>query len=370
MRNKGITLVALVITIIVLLILSGVTISALSGENGIITNAIKAKEQINESNFEENVNLVLSELKLNKNKNVQKFLEGKFEIVEPLIDEKIFKVREGLNEKIISSEGNIVEVASINENYVGFYADFDGTDGQPDGKPDGIIFADLAKEQIGEWGNNGKGNFKITADKEKNFKKYYISNENYRESGITNKDGKIKGKILSILDKGQNKQDRFYIMDLEDLREKEDEKSRSYPGSHFWYKNAEGKMSNYKTDTSTNFGTGKANTNNMINIWSKNVYGDSISILNNEYKMDMWGLSQLKSKVEKGWFIPSKEEWCVFAENLGINLKNYTEYKLNNWYWSSSQDNLQNAWLTSFVDGCIKEYHVGDFNYVRLATTF
>ena len=44
MRNKGITLVALVITIIVLLILSGVTISALSGENGIITNAIKAKK--------------------------------------------------------------------------------------------------------------------------------------------------------------------------------------------------------------------------------------------------------------------------------------------------------------------------------------
>ena len=33
-KNKGITLIALVITIIVLLILAGVTISALSGDNG------------------------------------------------------------------------------------------------------------------------------------------------------------------------------------------------------------------------------------------------------------------------------------------------------------------------------------------------
>ena len=40
-KQKGITLVALVITIIVLLLLAGVTISLLVGENGIIT---KAKE--------------------------------------------------------------------------------------------------------------------------------------------------------------------------------------------------------------------------------------------------------------------------------------------------------------------------------------
>ena len=38
-NQKGITLVALVITIIVLLILAGVTIAALSGENGILTRS-------------------------------------------------------------------------------------------------------------------------------------------------------------------------------------------------------------------------------------------------------------------------------------------------------------------------------------------
>ena len=37
--NKGITLIALVITIIVLLILAGVTIATLTGDNGILTKA-------------------------------------------------------------------------------------------------------------------------------------------------------------------------------------------------------------------------------------------------------------------------------------------------------------------------------------------
>ena len=44
-KEKGITLIALVITIIVLLILAGVTIAALSGDNGILQRASEAKEQ-------------------------------------------------------------------------------------------------------------------------------------------------------------------------------------------------------------------------------------------------------------------------------------------------------------------------------------
>ena len=51
--NKGITLIALVITIIVLLILAGVTIAALSGDNGILKRATEAKEQTNQKNDEE-----------------------------------------------------------------------------------------------------------------------------------------------------------------------------------------------------------------------------------------------------------------------------------------------------------------------------
>lgn len=42
---KGITLIALVITIIVLLILAGVTIATLTGDNGILKQADKAKQR-------------------------------------------------------------------------------------------------------------------------------------------------------------------------------------------------------------------------------------------------------------------------------------------------------------------------------------
>ena len=46
LKNKnGITLIALVVTIVVLLILAGVSISMLTGENGIIKQAQEAKEK-------------------------------------------------------------------------------------------------------------------------------------------------------------------------------------------------------------------------------------------------------------------------------------------------------------------------------------
>ena len=45
MRSKGITLIALVITIIVLLILAGVSIATLTGNNGILTRANEAKTE-------------------------------------------------------------------------------------------------------------------------------------------------------------------------------------------------------------------------------------------------------------------------------------------------------------------------------------
>ena len=43
-KEKGITLIALVITIIVLLILAGVTVATLTGDNGLLTKTNEAKE--------------------------------------------------------------------------------------------------------------------------------------------------------------------------------------------------------------------------------------------------------------------------------------------------------------------------------------
>ena len=65
-KEKGITLIALVVTIVVLLILAGVSISMLTGENGIITQAQEAKEETSYEGAREKLNLILTDLQAEK----------------------------------------------------------------------------------------------------------------------------------------------------------------------------------------------------------------------------------------------------------------------------------------------------------------
>ena len=71
-KNKGITLIALVITIVVLLILAGITISTLTGENGIFTQANRAKLMTKFSEYNEELELY----KQSKRMEDKEFLEG------------------------------------------------------------------------------------------------------------------------------------------------------------------------------------------------------------------------------------------------------------------------------------------------------
>lgn len=64
--RKGITLIALVITIIVLLILAGVSIATLTGENGVLTKTTKAKEATNKEEAKEQLGLILTDLQMDK----------------------------------------------------------------------------------------------------------------------------------------------------------------------------------------------------------------------------------------------------------------------------------------------------------------
>ena len=63
-RNEGITLIALVITIIVLLILAGVTIATLTGDNGILTKATEAKDEQADATVKEAIALLWNEYQL------------------------------------------------------------------------------------------------------------------------------------------------------------------------------------------------------------------------------------------------------------------------------------------------------------------
>ena len=63
-KNEGITLIALVITIIVLLILAGVTIAMLMGDNGILTKATEAKDEQADGTVKEAIALLWNEYQL------------------------------------------------------------------------------------------------------------------------------------------------------------------------------------------------------------------------------------------------------------------------------------------------------------------
>ena len=69
--EKAITLISLVVTIIVLLILAGISISMLSGDNGILQKATQSKEKTERAEIVENAKLdILAKLSEKKGKNL------------------------------------------------------------------------------------------------------------------------------------------------------------------------------------------------------------------------------------------------------------------------------------------------------------
>lgn len=98
-NSKGITLIALVITIIVLLILAGVSIATLMGEGGILSKATKAKTNTEEAQIIEEVNLAVTEIRMEElhegkkfsNKEFSEQLSDKLEgvVIGEITDEKI-----------------------------------------------------------------------------------------------------------------------------------------------------------------------------------------------------------------------------------------------------------------------------------------
>ena len=74
-NTKGITLIALVVTIIVLLILAGVSIAMLTGNNGILTQGKRAKEEQAHAAVKEGIMLLYNEYKTKQEVNASKVQE-------------------------------------------------------------------------------------------------------------------------------------------------------------------------------------------------------------------------------------------------------------------------------------------------------
>ena len=105
-QNKAITLIALVITIIVLLILAGVTISTLTGDNGLLQKVNEAKIATEEAKLEEEVQLALAEYDVDKHTNPQANLENNLK--------SIFERMHGTGNIIVSKSGKNYKVSVKN----------------------------------------------------------------------------------------------------------------------------------------------------------------------------------------------------------------------------------------------------------------
>ena len=122
-QEKAITLIALVVTIIVLLILAGISISMLTGENGILNRAREAKESTGTAQTEELVKLSITDaltqglgsltnanLKTALNNNIG---AGKYEISGDATNGWTVKVNG--KEYKIDSTGNISKIPTVED---------------------------------------------------------------------------------------------------------------------------------------------------------------------------------------------------------------------------------------------------------------
>ena len=86
LNNKGITLIALVITIIVLLILAGVTIATLTGENGILTRASEASKETDIASVKEQAQLDITNWVAEEIENGRNGIVCSWENVKTILD--------------------------------------------------------------------------------------------------------------------------------------------------------------------------------------------------------------------------------------------------------------------------------------------
>ena len=66
-RKDGITLIALIVTIIILLILAGISIMTLTGDNSILRQATSAKEKSEVAQAEERIKLAVNSAYMDEN---------------------------------------------------------------------------------------------------------------------------------------------------------------------------------------------------------------------------------------------------------------------------------------------------------------
>ena len=169
-KEKGITMIALVVTIIVLLILAGISISAITGDNGIINKSDEAKTETEISQYKEKLEIIKhGEYVDDYTVNIDKFLDKYAEAVKK---DKMFEEAKEITADhtnkvviVVTKEGYRFEITIEDTTYVG---------NEEGGGNAGV---DISKVKITITSNpenwtNGKVKVKITSNITKVSKEY------------------------------------------------------------------------------------------------------------------------------------------------------------------------------------------------------
>lgn len=130
--KNGITLIALVITVIVLLILSGISISIISGNNGILNQAVNSKEKSLKEQNKEELQLAIIGLEIENYKkqntsfidvllNSEEYLQSKLNSKELQIDKECKKIIYKGNIYSLSDDGRLIledKGIALNKNHI------------------------------------------------------------------------------------------------------------------------------------------------------------------------------------------------------------------------------------------------------------
>ena len=178
-KSKGITLIALVVTIIIILILTGISIMMLSGDNGILTKAKDAKNQIGDAQDTEILNM--------------KILESSLDKGTPNIETLVSKLQEmGCT---VSGDSYPLTISYNGKNYK---IEGDGTLRKDDGKFDdnwdedkGVNKPKLANGLIPVTFNNDGSVTELTSNDYSNW--YDYSNKKWANAITKDQNGKITG---------------------------------------------------------------------------------------------------------------------------------------------------------------------------------
>ncbi len=185
-KNKGITLIALVITIIVLIILAGISINLVLGENGLFTKAQKAAKDMDIASLKEQIGTELLSMQIENEEN-------NFAVDESDVE----KVLSKYGKIIRSEEGNIIGLKPTGKDYeIPFSEIWQGETTNSYNEIKKVNTPKLAEGMIPIKYNDNEGKWEICSEEDSN---WYNYDESHKEwANVMLSDGKYKGETAKI----------------------------------------------------------------------------------------------------------------------------------------------------------------------------